>query len=99
MLVLSGMISRRFVSASTTSKEETGHETFTHQGVIAQELETVCPGLVYETADRDNEGNDLGTTTKAVKSSILTNKALVALQEAMERIETLESEVAALKAS
>ena len=80
-------------------KEETGHETFTQLGVIAQELETVCPGLVYETADRDKEGNDLGTTTKAVKSSILTNKALVALQEAMERIETLESEVAALKAS
>jgi len=71
-------------------KEETGHETHTQLGVIAQELELTSPGLVYETADKDNDGNDLGTTTKAVKSSILTKKALVALQEAMERIETLE---------
>ena len=99
MLVLSGMISRSFVSASTTSKKRLVTKHLLNFGVIAQELETVCPGLVYETADRDNEGNDLGTTTKAVKSSILTKKALVALQEAMERIETLESEVAALKAS
>ena len=79
-------------------KEETGHETFTQLGVIAQELEQVCPGLVDETPDRDEEGNDLGTTTKSVKYSILTKKALVALQEAMERIEILEAEVAALKA-
>ena len=75
-------------------KEETGHETFTQLGVIAQELELVSPGLVYETPDRDEEGNDLGTTTKAVKSSILVKKAMVALQEAMERIETLEQRLA-----
>jgi len=79
-------------------KEETGYETHTQLGVIAQELALTSPGLVYETADQDEEGNDLGTTTKAVKSSILTKKALVALQEAMDRIETLETEVAALKA-
>jgi hypothetical protein len=79
-------------------KEETGKETFTQLGVIAQELETICPGLVTESPDLDEEGNDLGTTTKGVKYSILTKKALVALQEAMTRIETLEAEVAALKA-
>lgn len=79
-------------------KEETGHETHTQLGVIAQELELTSPGLVYETPDVDDEGNDLGTTTKAVKSSILTKKALVALQEAMDRIETLEAKVAALEA-
>ena len=78
-------------------KAETGHETHTQIGVIAQELETVCPGLVYETPDVDGEGNDLGTTTKAVKSSILTKKALVALQEAMNRIETLEAKVVVLE--
>jgi len=71
-------------------KEETGYETHTQLGVIAQELELTSPGLVYETADKDEDENDLGTTTKAVKSSILTKKALVALQEAMARIETLE---------
>jgi len=79
-------------------KEETGHETFTQLGVIAQELELVSPGLVTETPDIDEEGNDLGTTTKSVKYSVLTKKALVALQEAMERIEQLEAKVAALEA-
>ena len=79
-------------------KEETGYETHTQLGVIAQEIEQVSPGLVYETIDKDEEGNDLGTTTKAVKSSILVKKALVALQEAMDRIETLEAKVAALEA-
>ena len=32
-------------------KEETGHQTHTQIGVVAQELETVSPGLVYETPD------------------------------------------------
>jgi len=80
-------------------KPETGFETFTQLGVIAQEVELVSPGLVTETPDLDENGNDLGTTTKTVKSSVLTKKALVALQEAMERIEQLEAKVAALEAS
>jgi len=77
-------------------KSETGHETNTQLGVVAQELELTSPGLVYETVDRDIDGNDLGTKTKGVKSSILTMKALVALQEAMARIETLETQNADL---
>jgi len=80
-------------------KPETGFDTFTQLGVIAQEVELVSPGLVVETPDVDENGNDLGTTTKTVKSSVLTKKALIALQEAMERIENLEAEVAALKGS
>jgi hypothetical protein len=71
-------------------KKETGYDTHTQLGVIAQELEEVCPGLVEDIPDIGMEGNDMGTTTKNVKTSILTLKALVALQEAMERIETLE---------
>jgi hypothetical protein len=66
-------------------------------GVVAQEVELTSPGLVDEHQDRDAEGNDLGTTTKSVKTSVLLMKAAVALQEAMARIETLEAEVAALK--
>jgi hypothetical protein len=66
-------------------------------GVIAQELEENSPGLVYDTRDEDAEGNDLGTVTKNVKYSILYMKAVVALQEAMTRIEKLEADVAALK--
>ena len=67
-------------------------------GVVAQEIETVSAGLVNESIDRDPDtGVDLGTTTKNVKYSILYMKSVKALQEAMTRIETLESEVAALK--
>jgi hypothetical protein len=67
-------------------------------GVIAQELEVACPGLVYETDDLDANNQPTGTTTKAVKQSILYMKAVKALQEAMSRIESLEARVAALEA-
>ncbi len=62
-------------------------------GVIAQELEAAgMNGLVSEAPDMDADNNDLGTTTKAVKYSILYMKAVKALQEAMTRIETLEAQ-------
>ena len=69
-------------------------------GVIAQEIEVVSSGLVDELADRDDStGEDLGTTTKSVKYSVLYMKAIKALQEAQTRIETLETKVAALEAA
>jgi hypothetical protein len=80
-------------------KEETGQPTHTQIGLIAQEVELVSPGLVSESPDRDAEGNDLGTVTKSVNYSVLYMKAVKALQEAMERIESLEAKVAALEAS
>ena len=67
-------------------------------GLIAQEAETVSPGLVDSHPDTDAGGDDLGTTTKSVKYSILYMKAIKALQEAMAKIETLETKVAALEA-
>jgi hypothetical protein len=78
-------------------KAETGYETHRQIGPIAQELETVCPGLVFETPDRDEDGNETGEVTKGVNQSVLYMKAVKALQEAMERIETLEAKVAALE--
>jgi len=72
-------------------KEETGHQTHTQIGLIAQEVELISPGLVSESPDRDEDGNDLGTVTKSVNYSVLYMKAVKALQEAMERIETLEA--------
>ena len=72
-------------------------QTHTQIGVVAQEVETVSPGLVTESPDLDDEGNDLGTTTKSVNYSVLYMKAVKALQEAMERIETLETKVNALE--
>ena len=79
-------------------------------GLIAQEVEAVSPGLVSESPDfenvevEDEDGNitterrPTGTVTKSVKSSILYMKAVKALQEAMERIETLEAKNDALEA-
>jgi hypothetical protein len=54
-------------------------------------------GLIKNNPDKDADNNDLGTTTKSVKYSILYMKAVKALQEAMERIETLEAKVATLE--
>ena len=73
-------------------------QTHTQIGVVAQEVETVSPGLVSESPDLDDDGNDLGTVTKSVNYSVLYMKAVKALQEAMDRIETLEAKVAALEA-
>ena len=70
-------------------------------GVIAQEVETAgMSGLVKNEADLqeiDGINSETGTTTKSVKYSILYMKAVKALQEAMTRIETLESKVTALE--
>jgi hypothetical protein len=72
-------------------------QTHTQIGLVAQEVEPISSGLVYESPDRDEDGNDLGTVTKSVNYSVLYMKAVKALQEAMERIETLEAKVAALE--
>ena len=67
-------------------------------GVIAQEVEAAgMSGLVTESIDQDLDNNDLGTVTKQVNYSILYMKAVKALQEAMTRIETLETKVTALE--
>jgi hypothetical protein len=63
-------------------------------GVVAQELEEAgMTKLVFESPDRQNEGE----TIKQVNYSILYMKAVKALQEAMERIETLEAKVTTLE--
>ena len=67
-------------------------------GVIAQEVEEAgMTNLVDDEIDRDDDGNALGTSTKSFKYSILYMKAVKALQEAMTRIETLETKVATLE--
>ena len=67
-------------------------ETQKQIGVVAQELETVFPGMIDETPDRDAEGNDLGTTTKSVKYSVFVPMLIKAIQE-------LKAEFDAYKAS
>lgn len=63
-------------------------------GVIAQDLEASGMSGLVSSMDRGD-----GTMVKTVKYSILYMKAIKALQEAMERIETLETKVAALESA
>jgi len=74
-------------------KAETGYSTHTQIGLIAQEVELVSPGLVGESID-----DETGESTKSVNYSVLYMKAVKALQEAIERIETLEASNADLLA-
>ena len=67
-------------------------------GVVAQEVEQIFPGLIQEDADKDSEGNDLGTTTKSVKYSIFVPMLIKAMQEQQEIIGKLEARLAALEA-
>ena len=76
-------------------KENTGHATHTQIGLIAQEVELVSPGLVGES--QAEPLGDSAETIKTINYSVLYMKAVKALQEAMERIETLEAKVAALE--
>jgi hypothetical protein len=55
-------------------------------GLIAQEVEAICPAMVYEVAGVDND------TYKAINHDVLIMKLLGAVKE-------LAAEVAALKAS
>ena len=84
-------------------KESSGFETHTQIGVVAQELETISPGLIDTENDieiNEDTGKGMVTgTTKSVKYSILYMKAIKCLQEAQARIETLEAKVAALEGS
>ena len=67
-------------------------------GVVAQELESVCPNLVTRkpaTAEMAAESDGMiaeGEDLLSWKQSIVHLKALKALQEAMDRIETLEAQ-------
>jgi len=74
------------------------YENHKQLGVVAQELETVFPSMVEETADRDAEGNALGTTTKSVKYSVFVPMLIKAIQEQQALITQLQADVAALKA-
>ena len=87
-------------------KASTGLDTHKQLGLVAQEAETVSPGLVKDRNNIVKTTNSDGTvtetvdgTTKSIKLSVLYMKGMKALQEAMTRIETLEAKVAALEGS
>jgi hypothetical protein len=56
-------------------------QTHKQIGVIAQELEQVFPAMIEESNDKDFEGNELGTKTKAVKYSVFVPMLIKAIQE------------------
>lgn len=82
-------------------------------GLIAQEVEETSPGLIDTVKDYDKkeivkinddgeeeteiEHVENGEVTKSVKYSLVYMKAVKALQEAMERIESLESKIKLLE--
>jgi hypothetical protein len=72
-------------------------QTHKQIGVVAQELEEVFPSLVEEFADRDEKGNALETTTKAVKYSVFVPMLIKAVQELNAKVEAQALEIATLK--
>ena len=73
--------------------ESQGDDAITHIGLVAQDVETVSPGLVDQVeTERD------GLMPKELKYSVMYMKAFLALGEAMNRIEDLESRIEALEA-
>ena len=62
-------------------------------GVVAQELEAIFPSMIEETPDRDEEGNDLGTTTKSVKYSVFVPMLIKAVQELSSKVTALEAKL------
>ena len=75
-------------------------------GVVAQELETVFPGLVETTKDMDydavdeddnNAPKELETETKSVKYSVFVPILIKAMQEQQTLIEALTNRITALE--
>ena len=77
-------------------KSLTDPDQKTMLGVVAQEAELVCPNLVTTKVSLQ-EGVE--KEYKSFKYSVLYMKAIKCLQEAMAKIETLETKVAALEAA
>jgi hypothetical protein len=67
-------------------------QTHKQIGFIAQELEQVFPALVEEFADKDGDGKDLGTTTKAIKYSVFVPILVKAIQELKAEVDSLKSQ-------
>ena len=66
-------------------------------GFVAQEFEQVFPAMVQENSDIDGDGNNLGTTTKSIKTTVLIPILVKAIQEQQALITQLQADVAALK--
>jgi len=73
-------------------KPSLGYAGDKHIGVVAQELEKIFPGLIEESTDYEQQGDervDLGTVTKSVKYSIFVPMLIKAIQEQQALIASL----------
>jgi hypothetical protein len=59
-------------------------------GFIAQELEQIFPAMVDESPDFNEDGVDLGTVTKSIKTSVLVPILVKAIQELKAEIDLLK---------
>jgi hypothetical protein len=66
-------------------------------GVVAQELEEVFPNMIDESPDKDEQGNNIGTTTKGVKYSVFVPMLIKAMQEQQAIIASLTSRIESLE--
>jgi hypothetical protein len=66
-------------------------------GFVAQEFEQVFPSMVEESADKDVDGNDLGTTTKTIKTTVLIPILVKAIQELNAKVEAQAVRIAELE--
>jgi hypothetical protein len=91
-----------FETVTRTREVEKTREVEVTPAVLDEDGNVVEPAVMetetYTEEEEYTERVATGTVTKSVKSSILYMKAVKALQEAMERIETLEANNAALEA-
>jgi hypothetical protein len=62
-------------------------------GFIAQEIEEVFPAAVDENVDYDADGNETGTFTKAVKTTLLVPMLVKAIQELNAKVTDLEAQL------
>ena len=66
-------------------------------GFVAQEFEQVFPAMVQENSDIDGDGNNLGTTTKSIKTTVLIPILVKAIQEQQAIITQLTARITALE--
>lgn len=66
-------------------------------GFVAQEFEQIFPSMVEESADKDVDGNDLGTTTKTIKTTVLIPILVKAIQELNAKVDAQAVRIAELE--
>jgi len=69
-----------------------------HIGFVAQEFEQVFPAMIDESPDLDENNNNLGTTTKSIKTSVLIPILVKAIQELSAKVDAQAAEITALQA-